>query len=91
MTRRSGWAKDKGRRSTEFTTLNTAVFAPIASARVRVALIVMAGDLASKRTPYRRSCKRLESIAWQIDHTLLRLWYPIVAGPDYWQIPAPAR
>jgi hypothetical protein len=51
MTRRSGAANGKGRRSTEFTTLNTAVFTPIARASVMIALIVIAGDLASNRKP----------------------------------------
>ncbi len=37
MTSRSGWSYGNGRKSTAFTTLKIAVFAPIPSANVRMA------------------------------------------------------
>ena len=51
--RRSGDANGSGRISTAFTTLNMAVFAPMASAIVRIGAVVKPGERLKLRTPYR--------------------------------------
>src|SRR5882672_681808 len=52
----SGSGYGRGFRSTPFTTENSAVLAPIPSARVRIATKAKPGDFTSMRTPKRRSC-----------------------------------
>ena len=56
--RRSGDANGSGRISTAFTTLNMAVFAPMARAIVITAAVVKPGDRLKLRTPYRTSAKQ---------------------------------
>jgi len=50
MNSRSCSAKGNGRSSTPFTTLNTAVLEPMASAKVRIAAAAKPGLLRSVRT-----------------------------------------
>src|SRR5215469_15288908 len=54
-TMRSGFSYARGRSSTEFTTLNMVVFAPIPRASVSSASAVNPGDLRSIRKPKRAS------------------------------------
>ncbi len=58
-TSRSGSANGNGRSSTPFTTLNTALVAPIPIASVATAVSVNTGVFPSVRTAYRTSCSRL--------------------------------
>src|SRR6185312_14227908 len=57
-TSRSGEWKGSGSSKTAFTTLNKAVLAPIASAKVTTAIQVKAGFLTNIRNPNRKSCSR---------------------------------
>src|SRR6185437_5996037 len=54
--------------STAFITLNTATFAPIPKASVRIAVVVKAGDLRNWRKAYRSSCRSLSTSAPQVLH-----------------------
>src|ERR1043165_3169255 len=56
-TRRSDSGNCTGRSSTEFTSVNMALFAPIARASVAIAISVNTGCFNRLRMPYRRSLK----------------------------------
>jgi len=55
----SGSGNGSGRRSTPFTTLKMAVFAPMPMARVRRAMAVIPGRVSRRRAPYRTSAKKV--------------------------------
>lgn len=56
-TSRPGSRNGSGRRSNAFTTLKTAVLAPIPSARVTTAISENPGLFINIRAPYRKSCQ----------------------------------
>ncbi len=60
-TRRSGSLTGRDRSSTAFITLKTAVFAPMPSASVRIAVAANPGLCSSDRNPNRRSRNSLSS------------------------------
>jgi hypothetical protein len=59
LTRRLESWKGRGRNNSAFTTEKMAVFAPIPSASVKIAMAVKPGLFASIRIPYFRSCQNV--------------------------------
>ena len=70
MIARSGSAHGSGRRSTAFTTLKMAAFAPMPSPSVSTATAAKPGWRPSVRAPKRRSC---QSVSQKVRMDMLRL------------------